>query len=56
MVVTRLKVNTNGRLADRPNGAVWVGVVIGVSCFILLIAFLALSEYAFFSTRKPPTM
>ena len=54
MVVTRLKVNTNGRAADRPDGAVWVGVVIGVACAILLVVFIALSEYTFFSTRKPP--
>lgn len=55
MVVTRMKVNTNGRAADRPNGAVWAGVVIGISCVILVLVFIALSEYTFFSTRKPPS-
>ena len=52
MVSTRLKVNTNGRAADRPNGAAAVGIVIGVGCFILVVAFIALSEYVFFSTKK----
>lgn len=52
MVVTRLKINTNGRLADRPNGAVWIGVAIGASCFVLLIVFLALFEYTLFSTKQ----
>jgi len=52
MVSTRLKVNTNGRAADRPNGAALVGIVVGISCFILVIVFIALSEYVFFSTKK----
>lgn len=51
MVVTRLKINTNGREADRPNGAATTGIVIGISCFILVIVFIALSEYVFFSTK-----
>jgi hypothetical protein len=53
MAQTKLVVNTNSRQADAPNGAALVGLVIAISCGLIVIALVLLVEYTLQTSAKP---
>lgn len=52
MAQTKLVVNTNSRAADAPNGAALVGIVVAISCGVIVVALVLLVEYTLKTSAK----